>query len=121
MKNVTIILISVSLNAFAQILMRRGMLKIGKISIVSQEFFRSFPLMFTNAFLWTAFFCYGVSIVLWMIVLSRFEVSFAYAFSSLGFVLVTIMGAVLLKESISPLRIAGIGIICLGIILVAKG
>jgi multidrug transporter EmrE-like cation transporter len=64
---------------------------------------------------------YGVSIVTWMIVLSRVEVSFAYAFSSLGFVLVTIMGALILKEHISAQRLTGIVVVCIGLIAIARG
>jgi multidrug transporter EmrE-like cation transporter len=56
-----------------------------------------------------------------MSVLSRVEVSFAYAFSSLGYVLVTVMGVFFLKEYISTLRIVGILVVYMGIILVAKG
>jgi len=55
-----------------------------------------------------------------MIVLSRVEVSYAYAFSSLGFILVTIMGIVFLSEQISLLKMLGIGIICIGVIILAR-
>ena len=121
MKNILLILASVSLNATAQILMRRGMLKAGEISFGDGTFFKTIPIMLSNSLLWLSFLCYGFSIVLWMMVLSRVEVSFAYAFSSLGCVLVTVMGMFFLKENISILRIAGILVVCIGIILVARG
>jgi drug/metabolite transporter (DMT)-like permease len=57
---------------------------------------------------------------IWMMVLSRVEVSFAYAFSSLGYVLVIVMSIFILKENISIIRIIGVGIVCFGIILVSK-
>jgi multidrug transporter EmrE-like cation transporter len=120
LKNIAIILISVLLNASAQVLMRQGMLKIGETAVAGQAFFRILPVIAANIFLWLAFFCYGISIVLWMIVLSRVEVSFAYAFSSLGFVLVTVLGYIFLKEHISVIRAIGIAIVCAGIILVAR-
>jgi multidrug transporter EmrE-like cation transporter len=77
--------------------------------------------MITNIFLWLSLFCYGISIVIWMIVLSRVEVSLAYAFSSLGYVLITVMGVLILKEHISIFRMVGILVVCIGIVLVAKG
>jgi drug/metabolite transporter (DMT)-like permease len=77
--------------------------------------------MITSPFLWLSIFCYGMSILLWMTVLSRVEVSFAYAFSSLGYIFVTIMGVLVLKEYISFFRIVGILVVCIGVILTAKG
>jgi len=120
MKNILLILTSVSLNACAQILMRKGMLCVGEVSS-GYSLFKVLPQMITNIFLWLSLICYGISIVTWMIVLSRVEVSFAYAFSSLGYVLVTVMGVVILKEYVSVFRIAGILVVCIGVILVAKG
>jgi multidrug transporter EmrE-like cation transporter len=121
MRNILLILASVSLNAAAQVLMRTGMLKTGEIGAGAAALFKALPGMAGNVFLWLSLLCYGVSIIGWMVVLSRVEVSFAYAFSSLGFVLVTILGSVILKEHISIQRIIGIGIVCCGIILVARG
>jgi len=120
MKNIIWILSSVSLNATAQILMRRGMLKVGEISFGDGIFVRTIPIMLSSGLLWFSLLCYGLSIILWMTVLSRVEVSFAYAFSSLGYVLVTIMGAVFLREHISVLKIIGISIICIGVILISR-
>jgi multidrug transporter EmrE-like cation transporter len=118
--NILLILTSISLNASAQVLMRRGMLQVDEVSFNIRGFLKILPAMLSNAYLWLALCCYGLSILLWMAVLSRMEVSFAYDFSSLGFVLTTVMGAALLKEQISLIRIAGIFIICVGVIIVAK-
>ncbi|MDR2632426.1 MAG: EamA family transporter [Treponema sp.] len=120
MGNILLILVSVSLNAAAQVLMRTGMLKVGEVSISAQALFKALPAMVGNGFLWLSIGCYGVSIITWMMILSRVEVSFAYAFSSLGFVLVTVLGYIFLKEHISVIRIIGIAIVCVGIILVAR-
>jgi multidrug transporter EmrE-like cation transporter len=120
MKSILFILASVSLNAGAQILMRRGMTQVGEVSFGGEAFLRILPAMFSNGLLWLSFLCYGVSIVFWMVVLSRVEVSFAYAFSSLGYVLVTVLGVVLLNEYISATRIIGIAVVIAGIIIVAR-
>ena len=119
MKNIFLILASVSLNASAQILMRKGMLRIGEVSI-SYSLLKVLPQMLTNVFLWLSLFCYGISIVTWMIVLSRVEVSFAYAFLSLGFVFVTIIGYFIFNEDVGFFRILGIALICVGVFFVSK-
>jgi drug/metabolite transporter (DMT)-like permease len=100
--------------------MRRGMLQVGEVSS-GASLLKALPLMAGNIFLWLAFCCYGLSIVLWMAVLSRVEVSFAYVFSSLGYILVILLGALFLKEHISLIRAAGIAVVCAGVIIVAKG
>jgi multidrug transporter EmrE-like cation transporter len=120
MKHIFLILASISFNASAQLLMRRGMLQIGEITISGMFSAGLFLRLVSNVFLWLSFLCYGTSILLWIVVLSGVEVSYAYAFSSLGFVLVAIMGAVFLKEQVSVIRIAGILIICFGVVLVAR-
>jgi len=119
MKNILLILTSVLLNAIAQVLMRKGMLRIGEVTFTS-SLVKTLSQMMTSTFLWLAISCYVMSAFIWMTVLSRVELSFAYAFSSLGYVLVMVMSAFILKEHISAMRIIGIGIVCFGIVLVAR-
>jgi drug/metabolite transporter (DMT)-like permease len=120
MKNIFLIVASVSLNAGAQIIMRKAMLQIGEINLENKSALSYLPQLIGNIFLWASFLCYGLSILIWIIVLSKVEVSYAYAFSSLGYILVTILGVLLLHEQISVLRIVGILVVCIGIILVAR-
>jgi multidrug transporter EmrE-like cation transporter len=119
MKNILLILLSVSLNAAAQILMRWGMLRVGEVSL-GASLVTALPRMIGNIFLWLAMASYGVSIITWMIVLSRVEVSFAYAFLSLGFVLVTVIGYFFFYEHVTPIRVMGIALICAGVFFVSR-
>ena len=64
--------------------------------------------------------CYAISILLWMSVLSKAEVSFAYPFLSVGYVLSAVLGYVFFSESITVIRIAGIVVICIGVILISR-
>ena len=118
MNNIFFILLSVLLNASAQILMRKGMLKLGGVSMAS--FFKTFPALITNVFLWLSLVCYGLSYITWMMVLSKVEVSFAYPFLSLGFVLVTVLGYFFLGEKITYLHIIGIAFICIGVVFISR-
>ena len=88
--NFILILTSVLLNCFAQVFMRKGMLLVGSMSI-SMIFKNAYALL-TNFWLWIAMLCYAVSVVLWMVVLSKVEVSYAYPLSSVGFVVAAILG-----------------------------
>ncbi|MCL4139940.1 UNVERIFIED_CONTAM: hypothetical protein GTU68_044120 [Idotea baltica] len=55
-----------------------------------------------------------------LVVLSRVDISFAYPFLGLSFVLITAYGHFVLGESVNAWRIAGVLLICSGVALVAK-
>jgi drug/metabolite transporter (DMT)-like permease len=120
LRNILLILAGVSLNAAAQILMRTGMLKVGEINFGASALFKALPEMLSNGFLWLSILCYGVSVITWMMVLSRVEVSFAYPFLSIGYIISAVVGHFFLGETVTPVRIAGIAVICIGVFLIAR-
>ncbi|MFZ5462910.1 MAG: SMR family transporter, partial [Pseudomonadota bacterium] len=63
--------------------------------------------------------CYAVSLVLWIVALSRVEVSVAYPMASVGYV-VTAAAWLLPGENVNAMRLAGIAIIIVGVFVVAK-
>ena len=65
-------------------------------------------------------FCYAVSLVVWILALSKTPVSVAYPMVSLGFALNALLAWWLLGEAVTPMRMAGIGIIIVGVVLVAR-
>ncbi len=116
--NILLILSSVLLNCSAQLLIRKGMLVAGEMSMISMA--HNIGALVTNVWLWLAMLCYGVSILLWMSVLSKVEVSFAYPFLSIGYVISAVFGFFFFGESLSPVRIAGIVVICAGVVLISR-
>ena len=64
------------------------------------------------------FFCFVLSAVTWLIVLARLEVSAAYPFSALGIAITVASGYYILGETISPLKLAGIAAIILGVLMI---
>ena len=59
--------------------------------------------------------------VTWMIAMTKFEISYAYPYTLLGLVLVTIFSVVFFGESVNTYKIIGIAVIILGIVLISKG
>lgn len=116
--NIFMILISVLLNCAAQVLIRKGMLQIGEMTIRSM--ISNIGTLITNIWLWIAMFCYAVSILLWMSILSKIEVSFAYPFLSIGYIISAVIGYFFFQESLSIIRIMGIIVICIGVILISR-
>jgi len=64
--------------------------------------------------------CYAVSLAVWIMALSRTEVSVAYPMLSIGFALNAALAWWLLGEAVTPLRMLGIGVIIVGVYLVAR-
>jgi multidrug transporter EmrE-like cation transporter len=64
--------------------------------------------------------CYVISVVVWVIGLSKVPVSIAYPMLSIGYVINAIAAYYLLGESVTPMRLAGIGVIIVGVFIVAR-
>ena len=59
--------------------------------------------------------------VTWMIAMTKFEISYAYPFTLLGLVLVSIFSVIFFGESINMSKLIGIVFIVLGIVVISKG
>ena len=64
--------------------------------------------------------CYAVSLVLWVFALTKVPVSVAYPMTALGFALNAVLAWWLLGETLAAMKLAGIGFIVVGVILVAR-
>ncbi len=109
------ILLSVSLNASAQILLRwgarDGVTLAGGAMDAAQVALR--PGIVGGLA------CYAISVLVWIYVLSRTEASFAYPFLGLGFVLVALASWYLLGEPLSAQRLAGTALVTIGVLVLA--
>jgi multidrug transporter EmrE-like cation transporter len=63
---------------------------------------------------------YGVGALTWIAVLSRLNLSYAYPFLALNFVLIALVSWLVLGEVIPAMRWLGIGCICAGILIIAR-
>jgi multidrug transporter EmrE-like cation transporter len=63
---------------------------------------------------------YGVGVISWLFALSHLELSYAYPFSSLGYVGIILGSYFLFKERISAIRLVGIGVIILGLLIISQ-
>jgi len=64
--------------------------------------------------------CYVISVVVWVIALSRVPVSIAYPMLSIGYVVNAVAAWALLGEAVTPMRMAGIAVIVVGVFMVAR-
>lgn len=115
-----LIFLSVCLNVVAQLLLKIGMTKIGHFDFTLANLWPIGWKVATNLPIVIGLTIYVASVTIWLMVLSRSDVSFAYPLSSLGYVLTAIAAAMLLGEQVTVLRMAGILFIVLGVFLVAR-
>ncbi|HHA2860103.1 SMR family transporter [Stenotrophomonas maltophilia] len=122
LKFIPLILFSVALNASAQLFLRKGM---PNVSLVTNqgvlELAQGALRIVFNPWVFSGLSCYAISIVLWMYVLSKVQVSFAYPFLSVGYVIVVGAAYLFFREPVSVMKLAGIALICAGVVLVARG
>ena len=118
--NLVMIISSVLLNAMAQLFLKKGMITIGDIAVSLAGVIGMIPKAILNPFIWGGFACYAVSILLWLVVLSKVEVSYAYPFLSIGYIVAAFVGYYFLGESMSLSKVCGIAVICLGIVLLDR-
>lgn len=74
----------------------------------------------TNPFFLFGLVLYAVSVINWVVVLSRLDLSVAYPLMSVGYILTLIAGVWLFHEPISAVRIVGIITIMVGVVLITQ-
>ena len=77
--------------------------------------------MLLNPYIIISLFLTLLAGVTWMIAMTKFEISYAYPFTLLGLVLVTIFSVVFFGESVNTYKLSGIVLIVLGIVVISKG
>jgi multidrug transporter EmrE-like cation transporter len=62
-----------------------------------------------------------VAMLCWLSAMTKFELSYAYPFMSLAFVLVLILSAVIFNERVTIAKVLGLGMIIIGIVIASRG
>ena len=119
-KFIPLILFTVLTNFGSQIMLKHGMTSMNKLELSPSTLL---PTMFSvvfNPWVFSGLLMMVISMGSHLVVLSRVEISFAYPFLGLSFVLVTMWGYFMLGEDVNLWRVMGVLCICLGVVLVAR-
>jgi drug/metabolite transporter (DMT)-like permease len=115
------IISGVLLNAMAQLLLKAGTNALGgAIHLTMDNWFQTGIKVATQLPILGGLACYAVSLVVWIIGLSRTDVTIAYPMLSLGYVVSALGAWLFLGETVSLQRLAAIGIIMIGVALLAR-
>jgi len=120
--SILLILFSISIAVAGQILLKIGVNRIGIVDFSGLEALKQLffgviksPLVISGLFL------YVISAAIWLVVLSAVDLSFAYPFIGLTYVMVLILSRFILKEDVNLIRWAGALIITIGVIVISRG
>jgi drug/metabolite transporter (DMT)-like permease len=116
----SILFCGVLLNALAQLGLKAATRVTGPLLATDSGVLRRGLELLSVPPLWYALFAYGLSLIVWLVGLSRVPVSQAYPLLSLGYVINLGLAWWLLGEVPNVQRVAGIGIIVLGVVVVAR-
>lgn len=115
------IITGVLLNAMAQLLLKAGTNALGgAIHLTSENWFQTGIKVATQLPILGGLACYGISLVVWIIGLSRTDVTIAYPMLSLGYVVSAFGAWMFLGEAVSPQRLLAIAVIMVGVALLAR-
>jgi multidrug transporter EmrE-like cation transporter len=114
------ILSGVVLNAVAQLLLKAGTNRLGVVSLDLQTAWSTFIAVASQWPIMAGLVCYGISLVVWIMGLSRVDVTIAYPMLSIGYVINAVGAWWLLGETLSPQRLTAVAIILLGVVLLYR-
>jgi multidrug transporter EmrE-like cation transporter len=115
-----LVMTGVLLNAVAQLALKASVNTTGVIGLDPQSLLASAGSLAGNVWLWLGLACYGISVVVWLLALSRVDVSIAYPMLSVGYVVNALAAWQLFGESLGQGRLIGIGIIIIGVFVLAR-
>ena len=116
----SLVMTGVLLNAVAQLLLKAGTNRVGEFSFALENLVPIGSRLAFSPFILGGLACYVVSVVVWILALSRVPVSVAYPMLSVGYVVNAVAAWMLFGESLSMQKLVGIGFIVIGVFLVAR-
>jgi multidrug transporter EmrE-like cation transporter len=115
------IVVSVLLNAAAQLLLKAGTRVLGVIDVQAGALVGSALGVATQPFVLGGLACYVASVAIWIAALSRVDVSVAYPMLSLGYIVNALAAWALFGEALTPAKMVGILVILFGVVILARG
>ena len=120
MKYIVFILFTGATNAAAQHMLKYGMMQLGPLSFAGVNPVLKILQIVFSPWVFLGLCTFVISMASHLYVLSKVDLSFAYPFLSLAYVLVAVFAYFVFREDLNALRIAGIAFICVGTILIAQ-
>jgi multidrug transporter EmrE-like cation transporter len=118
--SLTLIVIGVLFNVAAQLLIKAGTNAVGYFEFSRENILPIGWKLATEPHILGAMGCYVFGVVIWILALSRVQVSVAYPLLSLGYVVNAVAAWWLFNEAFNPAKVIGMGVIILGVIIISR-
>ncbi len=115
------IFLTIVLTVYGQIVIKWQVLKAGALPEVLPDKVAFLYNLLLNPWVISAYAAALLASIFWMAAMTKLQLSHAYPFMSLAFVLVLIVSGLFFNEPVTPLKIAGIMLIVLGIVVGSQG
>jgi drug/metabolite transporter (DMT)-like permease len=119
--NYLYIVLTIALTVFGQIAIKIQVMQAGALPAASADKFAFLMRLLLNPWIISAFAAAFLASVCWMGAMTKFQLSHAYPFMSLNFVIVLLLSGWLLHEPMSAARLIGVALICIGTVVAAQG
>jgi drug/metabolite transporter (DMT)-like permease len=114
------ILIAVLASATGQILLKKGMNNIGEVILDLRELLSILWRIGTNPYVIIGLIIYLAGTVFWLAALSQVDLSYAYPFASLSYIVMLVASWGLFDEKISLMRLLGTLVVGIGVLLISR-
>jgi multidrug transporter EmrE-like cation transporter len=119
--NYLYIALTIALTVFGQIAIKMQVAQAGALPESGPDKLAFLIRLLLNPWIISAFAAAFLASISWMAAMTKFQLSHAYPFMSLNFVIVLALSAWLFQEPMSLTRIAGVALICIGTVVAAQG
>lgn len=100
--------------------MKRGVDSMGGVHLGQGPLTAELIKIFTNPYVLAGLVATAVGTIIWLHVLSHLELSFAYPFVSISYIVILVFGWLVFHEGVAAMRVAGVAAIGVGVILISR-
>ena len=115
------IFVTIGLTVYGQLILKWRIIQLGQFPSELSNQFKFLLALFLDPLILSGFFAAFLASLAWMVAMTKFDLSHAYPFMSLNFVVVLFLSAYLLSEYVSLQKVIGVGLIVLGTLVAARG
>jgi multidrug transporter EmrE-like cation transporter len=112
---------TIAFTIYGQLVLKWQMSQAGPLPLVLSDRIWFLARLLLNPWIISAFASAFLASLCWMAAMSRFQISHAYPFTSLSFVIILLLSALLFHEPVTPLKLIGLALIVIGIIVGSQG
>lgn len=114
------IFLTIFFTVYGQIILKWRVNKYPKLPANSSEKLIFIIKMLLDPFIISGFASAFIASLFWMLAMTKFNLSFAYPFMSLSFVIVLILSVLIFKESFTVYKVVGLSFILAGIVITSR-